>query len=462
MAASHYKWHSTPPYDELKLGIIAMKELAATNVTLPAVNGFTAPMLESLTKALGIRRDVLASDAQINNAWQNLPTLLNSIPPELRDEGIMRMCVAVATGLFDSALNYIWNAAVIELRRKVRQFGIHIIPQIIDKDFDEKKLMDMQDSELLSLCLKLNLISETGYFMLSQCRDIRNNFSAAHPTIGTLDEYEFLNFLNRCSRHALSEDKNTAAVDIKELVQAVNAGTFSPEQYRIWCERIAKTFDAQRDALFSMFHGMYCDPAKEEHARITAITICKSFAKTLSPASKSLLINQHEKYQAKGEQDRFKASQAFFQNLGLLGLLSEAERHSLISAACKNLMSVHHAMNNFYNEQPFAERLASISTGHQIPETVRAEFVETVITCSVGNQYGTATAADGYYLNMIRGFSPREIQVMLELPNTNTIVGNRIKSASRCKEKFIFLVGQLKAESISTSMKSVYEMWLKK
>ena len=54
---------------------------------------------------------VLATDSQIQNAWQNLPQLLNSIPHEKRDEGIMRMCVAVACGLFDSAINYSWECS---------------------------------------------------------------------------------------------------------------------------------------------------------------------------------------------------------------------------------------------------------------------------------------------------------------------------------------------------------------
>lgn len=435
-------------------------EVTTTNISLPAVGGFTAPMLHALTNALGISRDVLATDAQIQNAWQNLPQLLSSIPPEKRDAGIMRMCVAVASGLFDSAVNYAWNAAVIELRQKVRRFGIHIIPQIIDKDFDEKKLMDMQDSELLSLCLKLNLISETGFFMLDQCRDIRNNFSAAHPAVGTLDEYEFINFLNRCSRHALSEDQNTTAVDIKEFMNAINAGSFTPEQLRIWCDRISQTFDAQREAIIKMLHGIYCDPSKEEHARVTAITVCGQFVATFTPGMISELINQHQRYQAKGEQERFKASQAFFENLGQLGLLSETERHAMISSACKNLMSVHNAMNNFYNERPFAERLAHLSTGHQIPETVRVEFVETVVTCSVGNEYGTAHAADLYYQSVIKGFSPREIEIMLSLPDQKTVVANRIKYAPRCRARFKEVVNLLKAESIPTKMKSTYEKWL--
>ena len=435
--------------------------LVVSQVQLPVVSTFSAPMLTALTAALGIDRSVLASDIQIQNAWQNLPQLLSNIPPHLRTEGVMRMCVAVATGLFDSAINYAWNAAVVELRDKVRRFGIHIIPQIIDKDFDEKKLLDMQDSELLNLCLKLNLISETGYFMLDQCRDIRNNFSAAHPVIGNIDEYEFISFLNRCSRHALSDEQNTAGVDIKELMTALNASGFSPEQMQIWCDRIAKTFNAQREAIFGMLHGIYCDPAKDEHLRITAITICNSFSQSFSPNAISLLVNQHQKYQAKGEQERFKASQAFFENLKLLGLLTETERHALISAACKSLMTVHQGMNNFYNERPFAERLAKLSEGHQIPETVRREFVETVVTCSVGNPYGTADAADVYYQQIITAFSPREIQVMFDLPSSKTILGNRISSQSRCKEKFKSLVLSLQPASIPTILKSTYEKWQK-
>lgn len=372
----------------------------------------------------------------------------------------MRMCVAVATGLFDSAINYAWNAAIVELRDKVRRFGIHIIPQIIDKDFDEKKLLDMQDAELLNLCLKLNLISETGYFMLDQCRDIRNNFSAAHPVIGNIDEYEFISFLNRCSRHALSDEQNMAGVDIKEFMTALNAAGFSPEQMQIWCDRIAQTFNAQRDAIFGMLHGIYCDPSKDEHCRVTAISVCNHFASSFSPNSISLLINQHQKYQAKGEQERFKASQAFFENLKLIGLLSETERHALISTACKNLMTIHKGINNFYNEGPFAERVAKLAEGHRIPETVRREFVETVVTCSVGNQYGTANVADIYYTQMIKGFSPREIQAMFELLSSNTVLSRRVNSYARCRAKFKGVVHSLQLSSIPTSSKSIYDSWL--
>lgn len=101
-----------------------------TSVVLPAVPATSSPLL-ALTNALGVPRDVLASDQAIQHAWSNLPTLLNRIPAEKRSELLVRMCVAIQAGLFDSAVNYIWNATVMELRQKVREFGLVVVAQLI-------------------------------------------------------------------------------------------------------------------------------------------------------------------------------------------------------------------------------------------------------------------------------------------------------------------------------------------
>jgi len=67
---------------------------------------------------------VLASDEEIPTLGENLPRELQHIPTNLRGELIARMCVAVSTGLFDGAINYIWNATILHLRDRVREFGL--------------------------------------------------------------------------------------------------------------------------------------------------------------------------------------------------------------------------------------------------------------------------------------------------------------------------------------------------
>lgn len=429
-------------------------------IALPTVGGVTAPMLTSLANALGVPRTVLASDDQIEHAWTNLPRLLSRIPAEHRSETLVRMCVAVATGLFDAAINYAWNAAVVEMRDKVRRFGLSVVPQITNKSFDETILVDIKDADLLTLCLKLNLISEDGYFLLDQCRGIRNNFSAAHPTMGALDETEFLSFLNRCAKHALSNEHNPRGVDIQGMIAAIKGPRFTGPQLDMWVERLAQTFDAQRELLIGTLHGIYCDPASGEEARVNALWMCERLASSFNPRTKSDLVDRHQDYLAKGDEARHKASQGYFERLGLLSLLGEAETHALVTSAARNLLSVHNAYNNFHTEPPFAERLAALTSQNRVPETAQFEFVHAVVTCATGNQWGVSNAAMADYMKMIRSFSPQEVWIMLQLPISNTIVRSRIQSSTLCRAQFSQLVRLLDSSSVPTSARAIYEGWI--
>lgn len=433
-----------------------------SDIKLPAVVSSSLPVLDAITASLGVPRDILASDDEINTAWNNLPGVMKKIPPALRTEGLARMCVAVIAGLFDSAINYIWNSSVIELREKVKRFGLNVVEQITGKtDFDEKALLDLKDAELLSLCLKLNLITEDGYFFLDHCRDIRNNFSAAHPTVGKIDDHEFIAFANRCAKYALGDEHNLVGVDIQAFIVAIKGGKFSDEQKQQWVQRISQTHEAQQYLLFGSLHGIYCDPASNEEARVNALMVSAEFSPQFTPKAKSDLINRHHDYIAKGDEQRHVASQQFFERLGMLSLLGEHELHSMISAACKRLFSVHQGFDNFYNEPPFAERLLQLSTQGAIPETVKDELVTTVVTCAVGNPYGVSNAAMQYYHRMIQGFSPREVEIMLNQPTLKNIVGERIKNYKRCREQFKELVKLIDPISVSVGAAKSYNYWIK-
>lgn len=433
-------------------------------VSLPQLDSQIALLLDAMTESLGVHRNVLASDAQIEHVWRDLPELLSRIPSESRDGGLARLCIAIRVGLFDSAINYAWNAVVLELRRKMHSFGIHIVPQIVgNSDFDESTLINLKDSELLRLCLNLNLISENGYFMLDQCRAIRNNFSSSHPSKGSLNDYELLNFLSRVCQYALETESNPQGVDVQTLIRSIESSEFSEQQRSIWCDRLEKTYEAQRSTVFGMLHGMYCDPDKSEKSRVNAIALCSRLhERYFTPSVKSTLINRHHDYIAKGDSARQEKSRLFFEELAMLSLLSESERHAMISNACKSLLSVHNAYDNFHNEPPFAERLFTLSSQQQVPETAKVEFVETVITCSVGNPYGTSDRADINYIQLVKAFSAEEIRIMLKIPNERTVVANRIDEYPRCKRKYRELVKSLDPSSIPASLKTNYERALRK
>jgi hypothetical protein len=433
----------------------------STSLTLPSSAALSGPMLTAITTALGVDRSILASDNQIAHVWSNLPRLLERIPAHHRNQTVVRMCVAVSAGLFDSAINYAWNAAVVELREKVRRFGLTVVHHVTGGKFDEVALLDLKDAELLSLCLKLNLISEDGFFFLDQCRDTRNNFSAAHPSMGTLDEDEFLVFLSRCSRHALSAENNPRGVDIPSFLAAMKAARFTQEQRDTWGRRLQETFDAQRDALLGMLHGIYCDPASGEEARQNSMDIFQPFGTVLSPRAVSDLVDRHQDYKAKGDDKRSKASALFFEKLGLLFALGDTELHAIFTNASQNLLEVHNSFNNFYNEPPFARRLFELTAGSAVPVSAQYTVVDAVITCAIGNPYGISHSAAPYYQRMITSFSPNEIAIMLNFGSlTKTTAGHRIKNYPSCRKRFIELVSTIAPSSVPTQTQAQYAFWI--
>lgn len=435
--------------------------MADDNRQLPAVLPASATVLSQLTQSLGIPRAALPSDEVIRRVWDQLPRLINEVPAAYRTEHHLRMCIAVASGLFDSAINYVWNAAVLRLRDRVRAFGLQLVPQVTSKPFDEATLTGLKDVELVDLCLRLNLISEEASFFLNQCREVRNNFSSAHPAMGALDDLEVLTYLNRCTKHAFADVPDLRGVDLPDFLQAIKAGGFTDEQTAEWVRRLRETHDAQRETAVGTLHGIYCDPVSNEEARLNCLRIARELAREFSPATKSLLINRHSDYIAKGEDNRRTASRIFFQELGLLDLLGDSERHALFSHAAHQLRSVHNGFDNFYNEPPFAERLLLLSQQTPVPASAQKEFVETIIMCAIGNPYGVSNAAEPTYHALVRNFSPQEVAYMLAAPSVEpSVIRGRVTQNASCRQRFKNLVGLLDATSVSASARRDYQWWL--
>jgi hypothetical protein len=428
---------------------------------LPNILCSTLPDINALIKAFNLPRDVIASDEEISCAWKELPREINRIPIELRNGLIFRMCVATSVGLFDGAINYVWNAVVVNLKTQMKNFGLGLIAQTLNKKFEENDLNNLRDSELLDMCYKLEILSEEGYFFLNQCRDIRNNFSTAHPCVAQIDDRELVNFISRCCKYGITQDYSLCGINLDEFISSIKGGGFNDVQISTWVSKLNNTFSAQRLLLYPMLFGLYCDPSSNETTRINALKISTTSVENFDDKIKSALIDQHHKYLLKSENERVKASRLFFEKMKMLNLLNKHEQHSIIKNACNNLMQVHLDFNNFYNEPPFAERLQELVNAMKIPDTVKEEYVTVAVTCYIGNRYGICNAAENDYEIMIRNFSPKEISILLNLANNKTIVADRIHSYTNCKKRYIEALCLIDIESLTAKQKSMYDRYIK-
>ena len=69
---------------------------------------------------------IIAEDNDRDILMRSMPDLLEKIPNDKKSNAIYlsRFIAASSIGLYDAALNYVWNEVVINLRKKVLNYGL--------------------------------------------------------------------------------------------------------------------------------------------------------------------------------------------------------------------------------------------------------------------------------------------------------------------------------------------------
>ncbi len=100
--------------------------------------------------------NIIADQSARNIIGKNLPTYIESLPPEIKRDAryLSKFVVGAGFGLFDYSLNAIWNEVVIDLRKKAIAYGIDIF-------FDSAALSD-RDAEFG----RADTVKEKGFYIL--------------------------------------------------------------------------------------------------------------------------------------------------------------------------------------------------------------------------------------------------------------------------------------------------------
>ncbi|EOX4815431.1 hypothetical protein ACTQ75_004644 [Vibrio alginolyticus] len=76
---------------------------------------------EQFLESLGLpKENILATTAERQVVQTNFPQFVMTLPDEVKRESryLSKFAAASAIGLFDAALNYVWNEVVLNLRKK--------------------------------------------------------------------------------------------------------------------------------------------------------------------------------------------------------------------------------------------------------------------------------------------------------------------------------------------------------
>lgn len=354
-----------------------------------------------------------------------MPKIIENLIPTQQERAyyISKFIASCGVGLFDAALNYLWNETIVNLREKVIRFDLDYFYDSTIGDSGrgskfktEEDLKKMDDWELISGCLKTGIITDIGYRHLDYIRDMRNFASAAHPNHTELTGLQLVSWLETCIKQVLAIEPSGPVLEIKKLLQSIRNEILTKRDSK---PIIANVNQLPQDLVHSLLRtifGMYTDEKLDVSVRNNIDLFAKAVWKQSDDSARNDIGLKYAIFSANAEINRKKLAQQFLDIVDGLGYLTEDIRAIEMKDGLDALSTAHYNYQNFYTEEPHARILFKYrSKTGLIPNSIRPYYVKILLICTLGNRYGVSFTAEPYYDKMINMFQDDEIKEFLGL-----------------------------------------------
>lgn len=422
-------------------------------------------MYLSVLDAIGLPTDsVLSSVDERKVAIMNLPHAIARLDLPLLGEAhyLSKFFVAVATGLFDAALNYLWDETIKQLRIRIINGDLKYFYDVVISDDKRKSystpedLLKLDDFDLIKGALQIDLISQIGYKHLDFIRFMRNWASAAHPNQSELTGLNLISWLEICIKEVIATPPSSIQVRINQLLANIKSEIIDKEQADTISVFFTELSNEKADALAKGFFGIYIDQNTTQQARTNINYLAPELWKVVSEEIKSDFGIRYATFVANGDNQARNEAKQFLEIVGGLSYLPDSVKTPQIKSAIDNLIMAHNNLNNFYNEPSFARQLRSIIGTHgSVPAQLNYSYVKTIVSVFLTNGNGVAWSAEPIYIELIRNFDPKQSFIAL-----TSFTDEGIKSKLQfilCREKFEEMLDYIQPNITSDGVLSLLE-----
>ncbi len=166
--------------------------------------------------------------------FQNFDAVMSLLSDDKKQKSlyISKFIAAIASGLFDAALNFLWNETIYELRQRVSQNDLSYFYDIAVPNPERRKnlnnaddLPKVDDSELIYGAKEIGLLSDIGFRHLDYIRYMRNWISAAHPNQNEVTGLQLISWLETCIKEVVLLPISSIVVNINRLLANIKSYT---------------------------------------------------------------------------------------------------------------------------------------------------------------------------------------------------------------------------------------------
>ena len=383
--------------------------------------------------------------------FRNIEPVIENIEISKRECSvyISKYIAAVASGLFDAALNYLWDETVLELRKRVAQYDLSYFfdnavrnPEKRSKLSSPEDLLKIDDSELILGAKEIDLISEVGYKHLDYIRYMRNWISAAHPNQGDITGLQLISWLETCIKEVISLPVSSVAVQIKKLLANIRTNFISDDEAKEIASFFLDLSQEQINNLVFGFYGIYTRSDSPSEARNNIHKLLPLIWDRVDDDTRSSLGLRYSRLVANNEQSEKNLARQFLDLVNGAQYITDDLRAIEIQNAMENLLTAHRGADNFYNEPAFARQLKRLVGDKEVPTKVRILYVLGIVEAFLTNGNGVAWNAEPIYLELIEKFNQKESLIAV-ISFRGVKVSSRLQF-SLCQRKYLELLEKVR------------------
>ena len=407
------------------------------------IQRFEEQLMETIKLAGLPTNGILVSVDQRGVVFQNAGNVVSLIGTEKRLSSVYlsKFLAAIAAGLFDAALNYLWDETILELRKRVIQYDIeYFYDNAVTNEDKRKKLKGpdditkLDDSELIQGARDIQLISELGYKHLDFIRYMRNWASAAHPNQNQITGLQIISWLETCIKEIIALPVNNIAVEIKQLLSNVKNNQLTEAGAKKITPFFLNLEQSQANNLASGFFGIYIQEDTSQQTRQNIHLLAPPLWGQVSETTKQELGIKYGKFTANNDEKRALLARQFLEIVSGVSYIPDTLKVAEIDTAIENLLNAHRGIGNFYSEPVFASELARLigKTG-AVPKEVNSKYVLCLVEVFLSNGNGIAWNAEPAYIQMINQFDTEQALTAI-LSFTNEYISSRLQLTLRQKK----------------------------
>ncbi len=386
------------------------------------VNSLMDPQAQRLVdflREVGLPSDnIMAEPSERAIIANNLPGYLQSLPAEVKRDAryLSKFVIGAGSGLFDYALNAIWNEVVIDLRKKAALYGLDIFFDAAvggskTREFykSEDDLPALKDSVLLDTCRKLELISDTTYKKLKHVLDMRNDIGISHPTNYNINAFELMGWLQTCVQDVLHDRPTEAALRVQAFISNLKGDPTPIDQAtKLTIERsFAELPSHLCGNLLRTVFGIYVTPETDPAVRKNIAILVPKLWEGCGDEPRYRLGIVLEGYNTNLYREKYTLGDQFFTLVGGNAYRSASERLVTIDTLITDLLDKHNGWDNFHHEAPVAANLWSyIPDQNSIIDNLAARLFKTVLLCRIGRGVsyldGVSPGGKPYYDSILK------------------------------------------------------------